>query len=169
MKTSLLIAAAAVAFAPLPALAHVVVSPTAAPGGKVVDAAFKAGHGCGELKTTSIRVEIPAAIGMVHAHEVKGWSIKLEKSGDKTTAVTWTAGKDADPTSAVSAHLLLPETKGKLYFPATQTCGTTVTMWDEQPGGKAVDKHPAPSIDVGGAAAAAAGGHDEHMHDEHKH
>lgn len=164
MKTPALLFATALVLAPATAFAHVVVSPTTGAPGGIVNAEFKAGHGCGDLKTTAIRVEIPAAIAMVHAHEIPGWTVKADKAGTKTTAVTWTALKGADTTKPVSAHLQLPDAAAKLYFPATQTCGKTVVKWDEQPGGKAVDKHPAPSIDVGGAPAPAGAAHEEHKH-----
>lgn len=161
-KLSLL--ALAAALIPAAASAHVVVSPTVWGAGGIVNAEFKAGHGCGNLKTTSIRVEIPAAIAMVHAHENPGWTVKVDKAGTKTTAVTWTAAKGADGTQPITVHLQLPDAKGKLYFPATQTCGKTVVKWDEHPGGKPVNKNPAPSIDVGGAAPAPGAKAEEHKH-----
>jgi uncharacterized protein YcnI len=153
MKIALL--ALTITALPAVALAHVVIQPGAAAPGSIVEASVIAGHGCAALPTTAVTVTIPDGIGMVHVMETEGWTAKTIEKASHVASVTWTTqGQGTAASQAFKMHIELPKVAGRIFFPAVQTCGDTVVKWDEQTGDKPT--HPAPSINVGGAAAPAA-------------
>lgn len=151
MKTSFL--ALLIATLPAAAFAHVVIQPGAAAPGQIVETKVIVGHGCSGQPTTAVHIAVPASVGMVHVMETPGWTAKADKTGEATTAVTWTAddGKGTADAQTFLMHVEMPKTVGRILFPAVQTCGAVSVGWDDK-----TKDHPAPSINVGGPAAPAA-------------
>jgi uncharacterized protein YcnI len=143
-------AAIAFAAAPLLAHAHVAASPGAAPAGSYAAVAFRVGHGCGGGQaTTSVRIELPEGLGSARPQPKTGWTLAIERDGERVTAVTWTGLLPDEQFDDFSVLLNLPKAPGVLYFPALQTCGETQSQWTEIPGaaGEALGR-PAPLLRV---------------------
>jgi uncharacterized protein YcnI len=160
MKTSLLVLA--LAALPAAAFAHVMITPPSAAPGQIVETQVIVGHGCSGQPTTAVHIAVPASVGMVHVMDTPGWIAKADKTGDKTTAVTWTAndGKGVATSQAFLMHVEMPKQTGLITFPAVQTCGAVTVGWDDTS-----KDHPAPSINVGAAAGSAMDmSHMDHTH-----
>ena len=143
-----------------PALAHVVRQPGAAAPGQIVEAQVIIGHGCSGKPATALTLAIPEGVGMIHVMETTGWTAKTEQKAGRTVSINWTLNDPksakADDKPAFSLHMEMPKAKGRFFFPATEVCGTDVVQWAEQAAdGAPAPKNPAPSINVGGAAAPA--------------
>jgi copper(I)-binding protein/uncharacterized protein YcnI len=155
------------------ASAHVTLAdPKAAPGAYYVSF-FRVGHGCAGSATTALRIEVPDRVPVIRPQPKAGWTIEIERAPlnppvkgeggkmltERVKAITWRGGPLPDEDwdqFGVSAKL--PDTLGKLYFPAVQTCEVGEARWVEVP---AADKpgrlqHPAPAVEI----AADAGGDD---------
>lgn len=131
--------------APGAAAAHVMLMPSSATAGASTLLQFHVEHGCGELATTALRVEIPAAIGVVLPSAKSGWSLASEGH-----AIVWRgASPGAHVADSFEMKVTLPAAPGAIFFPVTQTCGATVENWSEIPDpGHTPLKRPAPSLTV---------------------
>lgn len=154
-----------------PTLAHVTLAdPKAAPGAYYVSF-FRIGHGCAGSATTALRVEIPDGINAARAQPKAGWTLEVEHAPlsspvkgeggkmltERVKAITWRGGPlPDDEWDQFGVSLKLPDTPGKLYFPAVQTCETGEARWVETPArvGERLS-HPAPALEI-----AAGGGGD---------
>jgi copper(I)-binding protein len=138
------------------AAAHVMLDPITAVPGAMIDAGFKVGHGCSGAATTGLKVEIPAGISDVVAHDKPGWTTSTQKAGNRTI-VTWSGGSSApDKPDIFTVMLTVPKVTGKLVFPATQTCGAAEEQWSDVADGSGTPLHrPAPVLMVTATAASA--------------
>lgn len=158
--------------APIPALApalafgHVVAAPGEAKAGSYSAIAFRVGHACAAGDTTlTLRVEVPDAVASARPQPKTGWTIEVEKAGDKTTAVTWTGRLPDDQFDDFALLMKLPalpngdkdkDKAGALVFPVIQTCEKGESQWTEiadpqRPGEKLT--HPAPVVRLTPAVA----------------
>ena len=131
------------------ALAHVTVAPNEGKPSTKTIVTFHVGHGCGEAKTTAVRVDIPRKLTEAHPMDVPGWTLTSKGRGGKTTQVTWTAASAGATGTDFEIHIGLPPYEQTLYVPVTQICGKTQVRWNQKPSaaGKVGDR-PAPKIKV---------------------
>lgn len=152
-----LIALLALAASPSLALAHVVAAPGEAKAGSFSAVAFRVGHACGAGDTTlKVRVEVPDAVASARPQPKPGWTIDIEKAGEKTVAVTWTGRLPDDQFDDFPLLMKLPAAPGPLVFPVIQTCENGESQWieiadPERPGEKLT--HPAPTVRLTPAVA----------------
>lgn len=145
-----IIALLAVLAAPLPALAHVVAAPGEAKAGSFSAVAFRVGHACAAGDATlKVRVEVPDGVASARPQPKPGWTIDIEKDGDKVTAVTWTGRLPDDQFDDFALLMKLPAQAGSLVFPTIQTCEKGESQWTEipdpeRPGEKLT--RPAPTV-----------------------
>ena len=136
--------------APVPALAHVVAVPGEAKAGSFSAVAFRVGHACAAGDTTlKLRVEIPDAVASARPQPKPGWTIDIEKAGDKATAVTWTGRLPDDQFDDFALLMKLPSQAEALTFPVIQTCEKGESQWTEVPDPAAPDEkltRPAPTV-----------------------
>ena len=155
MKTALI--ALLALLAPLPAYAHVVAAPGEAKAGSYSAIAFRVGHACGAGDTTlKLRVEIPDAVASARPQPKTGWTIEIEKEGDKATAITWTGRLPDDQFDDFAVLMKLPAQAGSLTFPVIQTCEKGESQWIEIPDPERPDEkltHPAPVVRLTPAVA----------------
>jgi len=127
-----LILLAALLAAPFPALAHVVAAPGEAKAGAYAAIAFRVGHACAAGDTTlKVRVEIPDGVASARPQPKTGWTIDIEKSDDKTAAVTWTGRLPDEQFDDFSLLMKLPAQPGSLVFPVIQSCEKGESQWTE--------------------------------------
>jgi uncharacterized protein YcnI len=152
-----LILVAAMLAAPVPALAHVVAAPGEAKAGSYSAITFRVGHACAAGDTTlKLRVEIPDAVASGRPQPKPGWTIDIEKSGDKATAITWTGRLPDDQFDDFALLMKLPAQAGPLVFPTIQTCEKGESQWTEIPDPERPDEkltRPAPTVRLIPAAA----------------
>lgn len=152
-----LIALLALLAAPVPALAHVVAAPGEAKAGSYSAIAFRVGHACGAGDTTlKLRVEIPDGVASARPQPKPGWTVDVEKEGDRATAVTWTGRLPDDQFDDFALLMKLPAQAGALVFPALQTCEKGESQWTEIPDPERPDEkltRPAPTVRLIPAAA----------------
>jgi uncharacterized protein YcnI len=132
-----------------PAMAHISAEPRQAPAGAYQVVAFRVGHGCGKAATTALRIELPAGLASARPQPKPGWTLKIERDGDRPTAIVWTGELPADQFDEFAILTKLPDQAGPLYFPAFQTCGADEAPWNQVPDpGDAPGSldHPAPSL-----------------------
>jgi copper(I)-binding protein len=133
------------------AAAHVILAPSTATPGAMIDADFKVGHGCSGQATTGLQVEIPAGVTDIEPYDKAGWALKTETHKDGTI-VSWSGGTSApDKPESFTIMMTLPKTAGKLVFPATQTCGGVEEHWSET--GAPPLKRPAPVLTLAASTA----------------
>lgn len=146
-----------------PAAAHVSVQPTTATPGAYQVLRFGVGHGCGDkADTTALRIEVPASVMVARPQPKAGWTLRIERSGDKVTALIWSGRLPPDQFDEFVVLARLPEAGGPLAFPAIQSCGAEENRWTEAtPPGGPRPKFPAPFVTLIPAAPEA--GHD-HQH-----
>lgn len=143
--------------APFPALAHVVAAPGEAKAGSYSAIAFRVGHACAAGDTTlKLRVEIPDGVASARPQPKTGWTIDVEKDGDRATAVTWTGRLPDDQFDDFALLMKLPAQPGALVFPVIQSCEKGESQWTEipdpeRPGEKLT--RPAPTVRLIPAAA----------------
>jgi uncharacterized protein YcnI len=143
--------------APLPAAAHVVAAPGEAKAGSYSAIAFRVGHACAAGDTTlKLRVEIPDGVASARPQPKTGWTIDVEKDGDRATAVTWTGRLPDDQFDDFALLMKLPAQAGALVFPVIQSCEKGESQWTEipdpeRPGEKLT--RPAPTVRLIPAAA----------------
>lgn len=125
--------------------AHVVfVQPTAVAGAHWAGA-LRVSHGCDGSPTTSVRVEIPAAITVARPRAVAGWKVVIEHSPlatpvpaegggmltERVSAITWFGQLPDEAFEEFSIAAKLPAVAGPLAFPVVQTCEKGVVRWTE--------------------------------------
>ena len=145
-----LLAVAALACA-TPALAHVSVDPGEARAGAYQVLRFRVGHGCGTAATTALRIETPEGLAGARPQPKPGWTLTVEKNGDRVTALVWRGELPADQFDEFAVLAKLPAGPGTIYFPTVQTCGADDAQWTQVPdAGEAAGSlsHPAPSVRV---------------------
>lgn len=155
----------ALAFAVLPARAHITLEYAVAPAASSYKAAFKVGHGCGESPTRQVVVHIPAGVSSARPMPKAGWTLAIEKDKDAVTRIAWTAKSpgDALPNGHYDEFVLLarlPGQAGPLYWPVEQVCEQGRHDWTQvpQPGQRHADlKSPAAYLEV--LPAGGSGGH----------
>jgi uncharacterized protein YcnI len=136
--------------APLPAFAHVVAAPGEAKAGSYSAIAFRVGHACAAGDTTlKVRVEVPDGVASARPQPKTGWTIAIEKDGERATAVTWTGRLPDDQFDDFALLMKLPAQAGTLVFPTIQTCEKGESQWTEipdpeRPGEKLT--RPAPTV-----------------------
>jgi uncharacterized protein YcnI len=169
------VAGAIVLAAAGPALAHVVVDPSAAPKGGEATIDFKVPNEQDNANTVKLEVYLPTdhPIASVQTEPVPGWTATISKytlskpittdDGQVTQAVskiTWVGGKIAPgefqqfPVSVGP----LPTDAGKLVFKALQTYDNNqVVRWIDAPAvpGDPEPEHPAPTLTLTDAPGAA--------------
>lgn len=155
MKTPLI--ALLALLAPLPALAHVVAAPGEAKAGSYSAVAFRVGHACGAGDATlKVRVEVPDAVASARPQPKPGWTIDIEKAGDKAVAITWTGRLPDDQFDDFALLMKLPAQAGVLTFPVVQTCEKGESQWIEIADPERPDEkltHPAPTVRLTPAVA----------------
>lgn len=165
MRTTTLIAVAAILCAATAAQAHITLEQREAAIGAPYRATFRVPHGCGNSPTVKIRVQIPTGVVGVKPMPKPGWQLDLVKGKyDKPYAmfhgsvtegvkeVSWSGRLPDDyyDEFVFSAYLTEDLLPGQmLYFPVVQECESGVNRWIEIPeGGKspADYKGPAPGV-----------------------
>lgn len=143
--------------APAVAQAHVVAAPGEAKAGSYSAIAFRVGHACAAGDTTlKVRVEVPDAVASARPQPKTGWTIDIEKAGDKTAAVTWTGRLPDDQFDDFPLLMKLPADAGPLAFPVIQTCEKGESQWTEIADPERPDEkltHPAPVVRLTPAVA----------------
>jgi len=179
--TPVLLAAAILALATSPALAHVTLAEPRATAGGSYKAVFRVGHGCSGSPTREFVVEIPAGVRGAKPMAKPGWRATVERAPlavpyqshgrtvrEDTVRLTWTARtpEDALPSAHYDEFVVvatLPAQAGRLVWPVRQVCDAGRLDWVEvapagQPWGSV--PAPAPVLEVD---APPAGGH-SHVH-----
>jgi uncharacterized protein YcnI len=125
--------------------AHPVFTQPQATAGAHWAGAIRLGHGCkGGLATTSLRVEIPAAILVARPQPKPGWTVAIEHAPldapitqegrtltERVSAITWTGQLPDDQFDEFAIAAKLPDEAGRLAFPVVQTCGAVSQRWDQ--------------------------------------
>ena len=161
MKGLLLVAA----IAGLPAIAgaHVVLDTPQAPAGSYYKAIFNVPHGCDGSPTIQLRILLPEEIIIAKPMPKTGWSIQIVKEAlqqpvrnegreivQRVKEVIWRGGPlSADEFDSFTMLIKLPETAGRLYLPAVQSCEAGAWDWVDIPpqGQTSRDvRSPAPSV-----------------------
>ena len=133
-----------------PAMAHVVAVPGEAKAGSFSAIAFRVGHACAAGDTTlKLRVEIPDGVASARPQPKTGWTVGIEKDGERATAVTWTGRLPDDQFDDFALLMKLPAKPGALVFPVIQSCEKGESQWTEipdpeRPGEKLT--RPAPTV-----------------------
>jgi uncharacterized protein YcnI len=137
-----------------PAQAHVSADPQDAKAGAYQVLRFRVGHGCGTAATTALRIETPLGLASARPQPKPGWTLTIEKDGERVSALVWRGDLPADQFDEFAVLAKLPAAPGVLYFPTVQTCGGGESQWTEIPdAGETGLNHPAPSVRVLPAAA----------------
>lgn len=166
-KLSILALTAAFVAATSPASAHVTLANSMSSWGAYYEAALRVPHGCDGAATTALSVAIPEGVISVKPKMMAGWTIKTTTGTYKhsynihgktvregVTSISWIGNAVPDDRFETFTFLVkLPEDKDvmRVYFPVTQTCGSTKVEWNEIPdtGENAHTlKHPAPFVDL---------------------
>lgn len=156
LKTTLLLAACALAPAPA-AWAHIAVAPTMAAPGATETLSFIVGHGCDGQPTTALRIEAPKAVTSIEPQAKAGWTPSVETLADGGRAVTWRGGAPLTKADSFAVRVHLPSQGERVAFVAVQSCGATTVRWDEPvlaDGPK--PKHPTPLLTLAAGAPAPA-------------
>ena len=145
------------AAAPSLALAHVVAAPGEAKAGSYSAIAFRVGHACAAGDATlSLRVEIPDGVASARPQPKPGWTLDIEKAGDRATAITWTGRLPDDQFDDFAVLMKLPAQAGSLTFPVIQTCEKGESQWIEIADPQRPDEkltRPAPTVRLTPAVA----------------
>lgn len=115
--------------------------------------------------TTQLSIQLPA-VASARTEAMPGWTARLDRDTAAGTvkAVTWTAapgtGVSSDQFALFRISVKLPDAE-TVSFPTTQTYSDgTVVRWDQAPlPGGGEPEHPAPALDLTGAAAEPADDH----------
>jgi periplasmic copper chaperone A len=150
------IAIALASLAAAAAQAHVVLEYKVAPAGSYYKASFQVGHGCGKSATRQVVVQVPEAVVSAHPQPKAGWTVAIDKAGERATRITWTAKGDADklPSDFYDEFQLmakLPAEPATLYWPVVQICDEGRAEWTQVPAaGQAASglKSPAAVLEV---------------------
>jgi hypothetical protein len=145
--------------------AHVVFSDPQAKAGGYHAAFLRVSHGCGSSPTTSVRVEIPAAVVLARPQPKPGWTVTVERvslaapirseSGaevrERASAITWTGRLGPEEFDQFGIMMKLSDQAGLVYFPTVQRCESGANEWTAIPAaGQSWGslKTPAPYLDV---------------------
>jgi uncharacterized protein YcnI len=161
--------------APLPAWAHVEVSPSEAAAGSETTLTFQVPNEESNATTTKVEVHFPEgddeAIAAASVQPAAGWTVKVNTAklttpittdeGDsldtKVTSIVWTATGNGIAEGEFQQFLVsvgLPDKEGDLLFPTTQTYSNgDAVEWNEASTGGAEPEHPAPTVTLGAAAS----------------
>lgn len=139
--------------------AHVALAETEAVAGSYYAGFFRISHACGDSPTVRLRIGIPESIVSVSPQPKPGWTLSIEKDGERVSAVVWEGRLEANHFDQFGAMFRLPKTAGRLYFPTIQTCESGENRWVEiaaegQPWNSV--SRPAPVLSVTGG--------DDHAH-----
>lgn len=153
------------------AAAHVTVSPGEASAGGYTVLTFSVPHGCEELATTQVKIQMPEAIPQVTPTVNPNWDVEKvmetldepleaghgEEITERVSEVVYTA-KTPLPDGlrdTFELSLQMPDTPGEtLYFPVVQLCDGGEAAWIELPADGETDEeldYPAPAVVVGEA------------------
>lgn len=144
-------------FAPGLAQAHVVARADQTVAGSYSAVSFRLGHGCkGGAATVALKVTMPEGLGSARPQPKAGWTIEIEKSGDRVAAITWKGRLPDDQFDDFAVLVKLPAAPGPIYFPAVQTCEAGESAWDQIPAAPDMTglERPAPVVTVIPAGAA---------------
>jgi copper(I)-binding protein len=152
----IILAALAAACFSLPAHAHVTLEKPEANAGQPYKGVLRIGHGCEGTPTTSLSIEIPAALKGVKPMPKPGWTVKAEPG-----RLTWSGGRllDSEYDEFVFVSQIAPEASGALAMPVVQTCEKGEQRWVEiaAAGQSARDlTYPAPILRVAASEQKAA-------------
>ena len=87
------------------------------------------------VPTVGIRLEIPEGVTLRGVEPVAGWRIKLEKSGDRITAINARGKLPAEFFQRFFFRARMPETPGTVVWKAVQTYrGGKVVRYTGDPG-----------------------------------
>ena len=165
--SKIIILAAIVTTAALPAAAHVSLENRQATIGAGYKAVLTVPHGCAGSATTKIRVQIPEGVIAVKPMPKAGWNVEAisgkyateysyhgRKFSEGVKEVVWSGGKLSDSHydefvfSSFLTGNLKPNTM--LYFPVVQECEQGISRWIDIPAAGAGhshdDKSPAPGV-----------------------
>jgi copper(I)-binding protein len=122
----IIFAALAAAWLSLPAHAHVTLEKPEATAGQPYKGVLRIGHGCEGSPTTSLSIEIPAALKGVKPMPKAGWTVKAEPG-----RLTWSGGRllDSEYDEFVFVSQIAPEAAGALAIPVVQTCEKGENRW----------------------------------------
>lgn len=162
-----LLALATALAAPTAAFAHVTVTPTTASSGTYQVLRFGVGHGCDDRPTTALRLLMPAGVVTARPQPKPNWALGVEKAPGASggvTAITWRGRLPSDQFDEFVVLVKLPAGTGPLAFPAEQSCGATVTHWNETVAPDAPrPSHPSPTVILAPATPTSGSGQ-EHRH-----
>lgn len=146
MRKTLLPFLAVLAISPA-AAAHISADPGKASAGAYQVIRFRVGHGCGKAPTTGLRIELPPQLASARPQPKPGWSLRIERDGDRVVAIAWTGELPDAQFDDFAILAKLPAEPGPLYFPTVQTCGSEEQQWTGIPDpGEAGLSHPAPVL-----------------------
>ncbi len=160
------------------ASAHVEADATSTAANSYTTATFSVPHGCDGSPTTKLVFQVPQSVIEVTPTVNPNWTItkdtepytapssstasdeETEAGAERVTSVTYTAKTPlpADERDTFSLSFSLPDGKAgdRVAFPVVQTCEQGSVDWDQtQRSGEAEPEHPAPSIVLTAADAAA--------------
>lgn len=128
-----------------PARGHITANPRAVPAGAFVRLDFRVPNER-PTDTVGVRISLPEDVSHVRIKPVPGWSYRLERQGDRITAVEFSGGRIQPPEfQEFSLSMKLPARSGRVYFPAVQTYeGGEVVEWTMVPDGD----RPAPHVEL---------------------
>lgn len=161
-------AIAVVAFAAVPASAHITFEQQEAHVGSAYKAVFRVGHGCEGSPTIRVRVQIPEGVISVKPMPKTGWEVETVKGpyeqpydyygtpvSEGVKEVVWSGGSLSDEhyDEFVLRGQLTQELPADtvLYFPTIQECEQGAERWIEIPAvGKTADdyEYPAPGVNL---------------------
>lgn len=152
----IIFAALAAACLSLPAHAHVKLEKPDANADQPYKGVLRVGHGCEGTPTTSLSIDIPAALKSVKPMPKPGWTLKAEPG-----RLTWSGGRllDSEYDEFIFVSQIAPDAPGALAIPVVQTCEKGEQRWVQIPadGQSARDlTHPAPILRVAASEPKAA-------------
>jgi uncharacterized protein YcnI len=152
----------------LPAAAHVSIPEGDVHSGSTAVIHFRVPHGCGELNTDTVEVQLPDGVVGAQPEYIPGWTVEVEmvesepyeRFGETLTervgVVRWSGGDlphFAFYDFAVRATFL-NDAGTVLAFPTVQSCGTEQIAWIEPVvEGQDEPESPTPTLTVIEAAA----------------
>jgi uncharacterized protein YcnI len=165
---ALLSAAVASLALALPVAAHVSVPESDVHSGSTAVIHFRVPHGCGELNTDTLEIQLPDGVVGAQPEYLPGWTVEIEmvetepyeQYGETLTervgVVRWSGGDlphFAFHDFAVRATFL-SDPGTVLAFPTVQRCGTEEVAWIEPVvEGQDEPEYPTPTVTVIEAAA----------------
>lgn len=133
------------------AAAHVDAEPVEIAAGVPVTVTLVVEHGCGDLDTTGMLIQVPPGVTDMVAVEQPGWTTAADAA-----TVSFAGGPlDHHTTGRFAVSFTAPVIAGPLDLPVVQQCGDTALRWIEIPEvGGPEPENPAPRVNVVGEAPA---------------